>query len=436
MAKLLISFLGTNNYVACNYYLEQKPDQRAENVRFVQEAVVDFFCTGWGGEDRIAVFLTDEARNRNWKNTVDDKNEEKEGLESVLKKKRLPCQILAPEIREGFSENEIWKTFQAVYEVINDGDEVILDITHSFRSIPMLGIVLMNYARVLKNIKIQGIYYGAFEKLGPAYQVSKMSIGERNAPVINITSFVNLQDWTWAIRSYLQSGDASLIAELGKEGVSPLLRASGGSDEMSRRIRDFANGTGNLTEYYRLCRGNEIRDFSFDKFNENLSALASENEGVYIKPMAPLISRVKEDFSESSTGDVFNLIRAARWCFSHGLVQQAVTLLQEGSITVICEATDRDSTDDDTRKAVNYAAGTDADPEKFNGDAKDFVKLLTEDSRFTEIREIMESLGSMRNDINHAGLKENSMKLSTIKNKFEEDLNRLEAALRDLDKQP
>lgn len=39
-----------------------------------------------------------------------------------------------------------------------EGDEIIFDITHSFRSIPMLAITIMNYAKVLKNCKLKEVY--------------------------------------------------------------------------------------------------------------------------------------------------------------------------------------------------------------------------------------------------------------------------------------
>ena len=42
--KILLSFLGTNNYLGCNYYLEGRPDQKISNVKYVQQALVQLFC--------------------------------------------------------------------------------------------------------------------------------------------------------------------------------------------------------------------------------------------------------------------------------------------------------------------------------------------------------------------------------------------------------
>ena len=47
-------------------------------------------------------------------------------------------------IPKGQSEQEIWEIFQIVYDRLKSGDEVIFDITHAFRSIPMLAITIFS----------------------------------------------------------------------------------------------------------------------------------------------------------------------------------------------------------------------------------------------------------------------------------------------------
>ena len=151
MAKVLISFLGTNNYIACNYYLGTQ-DNKVGNVRFVQQAVIELLCQDFTEEDKILFFLTDEAKKRNWE---DDGQINyrlnvpiiQKGLASIMKDLNLQAQIHEFRIDNGFSSNEIWKIFETVFDKLNDGDEVHFDITHAFRSLPMLGMVLMNYAK-------------------------------------------------------------------------------------------------------------------------------------------------------------------------------------------------------------------------------------------------------------------------------------------------
>ena len=63
--KVLLSFLGTDNYIETHYQIDIF---KSPLVRFVQEAIIDHLCTDWGQDDRIYVFLTDAARVKNWEN--------------------------------------------------------------------------------------------------------------------------------------------------------------------------------------------------------------------------------------------------------------------------------------------------------------------------------------------------------------------------------
>jgi CRISPR-associated DxTHG motif protein len=42
------------------------------------------------------------------------------------------------DIPEGRSEQELWEIFDRVASAVDEGDTILLDITHAFRSIPMI----------------------------------------------------------------------------------------------------------------------------------------------------------------------------------------------------------------------------------------------------------------------------------------------------------
>lgn len=153
MAKILMSFLGTGDYKFCNYYIE---NEKVENVRFVQEALVKIFCNHWDSKDKIIIFTTKEAFERNWLN-----RDPIEGLDKRLNAINLQTKHLNINIPSGSSSGispeqiskEIWDLFEIVFNSIEDDCELIMDITHAFRYIPMLGIILIDYARLLKNVR-------------------------------------------------------------------------------------------------------------------------------------------------------------------------------------------------------------------------------------------------------------------------------------------
>jgi len=55
MAKLYLSFLGTNDYIPCVY---EQNNSRIENIRFVQEATIRLNCMDWSKNDRVIIFTT------------------------------------------------------------------------------------------------------------------------------------------------------------------------------------------------------------------------------------------------------------------------------------------------------------------------------------------------------------------------------------------
>ena len=216
MAKVFLSFLGTNRYMECNYVIG---DRRADNVRYIQEALISLFCSDFSSGDRVIIFLTPDAEKKNWKSRNGIK-----GLEETLSERIPDIRIIPTPIPEGTSEDEIWDIFQIMYDSLEHDDEVVYDITHGFRSLPVLGVTLLNYARYLKNIKVKGIYYGAFEALGTAKEVEEMPMEKRNAPVFNLTSFDNLMQWSMATDNFTNYGITEKLEKLVHDKVLPITR--------------------------------------------------------------------------------------------------------------------------------------------------------------------------------------------------------------------
>ena len=69
------------------------------------------------------------------------------------------------------------------YAIDFDGEH----ITHAFRYLPMLVLVLANYAKFLKNVTVKSLTYGNYEAREGT-----------NAPIVNLLPIAALQDWTTA----------------------------------------------------------------------------------------------------------------------------------------------------------------------------------------------------------------------------------------------
>ena len=200
--KVFLSFLGKSIYRP-TYYIDrniQKEDGISEN-RFVQVATISNYCRDFKEDDKIFILTTNEALH-NWEEA---KHKSFSGdwvlydsLEKSIGEIGLKVKAENINIKDGESTEELWEVFQTIYDLIEERDELIFDITHGFRTLPMFVVVFLNYAKLLKNVKVQGIYYGNFE--------ARYKFGDKEfSPIWNLESFVALQDRTNAANIFLKT---------------------------------------------------------------------------------------------------------------------------------------------------------------------------------------------------------------------------------------
>lgn len=215
MGRKLFSFLGTGKYEPCYYYLTVENEKIVTDnyCCYIQESILNLLEKVNKKIDEIVIFITDEAWEANW---IKNNNEKYHlpGLKDTLEKYDGKYIVTPVKIPSGQSEPELWDIFDRVFEQIDQKDEIIFDITHSFRSIPIVAMIILNYAKFVKGCDIGGIYYGAIEALCSFQELAKMPIEERVCPVFNITSFVELLDWTVGIDKFISTGDVRHIASL------------------------------------------------------------------------------------------------------------------------------------------------------------------------------------------------------------------------------
>ena len=218
MSNVLLSFVGRNRYERCVYF-DSATNSQSKVVRYIQEALCEVYCQSWLSSDRVVIFLTPNARKANWEGSVyaDDK-EDSRGLEEALLGLKLRPSIHVEMIKEGFEEREMWQNFKTVFDSIEEGDTVYLDITNAFRSIPLFATVLSNYAEFLKGVKIKSVFYGIFERLGSTMDVKKNypNAEDRRVPILDLKGLVDLQDWTSAANDLLKHGNATGLARMAR----------------------------------------------------------------------------------------------------------------------------------------------------------------------------------------------------------------------------
>lgn len=125
----IISFLGFNNYQEVTYIHHSNPTQTS-TTPFFQEALLDFYDV-----DTLYVLLTKtvatqaprNATRSNW-DALQERIGNKVKLEPIF------------DIPESHAPEDNWIIFDKITNCLNHGDRVIFDLTHSFRSLPVIAL--------------------------------------------------------------------------------------------------------------------------------------------------------------------------------------------------------------------------------------------------------------------------------------------------------
>lgn len=343
----------------------------------------------WTKNDAVYIFLTTGEKGSRQSNWIDSESG-LEGLKSSLNRLGLECQINDIDIPDGNSEEEIWQIFEIMFNHLEKNDKLYIDITHSFRYLPLLLVVLVNYAKFLKNISIDSITYGNWESRNE----------EKNeAPIISLASFTLLQDWTTAAKDFIDYGKASKIVDLLSNYRSKV--------KEGKVISDFEKKLKDLEGIFYTVRGAKIINGRiFKDINLSLDYL---NDNTNIKPLIPITEKLKEKIGPFNTSeDIMNGFISANWCINHGLIQQAFTIAQETIISRFCIYAELNFKNKSHRKIVSSILSVaktkiifkkeDLDDEQIK-----LVNKLLKDEFVLEIADPYRELTKYRNNINHAG---------------------------------
>lgn len=429
--KVFISILGTSNYGSCQY---TQGDFTSSDTHFIQKATLEFLNVKetWTAQDIAYIFLTPTARTSNWQEKPVYKGGEEKGyigLAPILDEMKLPCPIETVDITEDGDEQGLWRVFQTIYDKLQEGDELYIDITHSFRYFPMLLLVLCNYAKFLKQTKVVYISYGNYEAKAPV------------KPLVDLMPLVEVQDWTFAASDFLRNGRTASFTALVKERIQPILKATKGQDEDARALRLFLNRLEPLSQSLTSVRGKAIIDGGIFR---DLNDSAQNLKNTLIPAMAPLIDKIKDSFSDfAPTPNIENGFVAAQWCYDKQLYQQSITILQETLKGYTAEQAgypcDEQRYQDLAAAAYNITVKKRPEREwklgENNDDQEDFnrrkviVKRMLSLPLVQELCGLYDEISQLRNDFNHAGIRPNPM--SNIPTQIERKMVRLFEALKD-----
>lgn len=436
--RVFLSILGIAFYEKCRY---QKNDFLGTETTFIQQTLVEYLLKKeeWGRDenDKVIMLLTDAAKENNWNKDITSrfnfKHQKKmpyTGLEKIFID--MGVSYKSVHIEDGKDDAQMWELFEVIFKQLEEGDHLYLDITNSFRYLPMLLIVLVNYAKLLKNVKVEAIFYGNYEAIDKETKI---------APIMDLLPLSSLQDWTSAASDYLQYGQVDKLHALSNQSLAPILRNPATRTKDTQSLRKFVNSLKETVDERITCRGRKIVESKKVKY---LEEKANEIQDVTLPQLRPVFEKIKDSLKDFDIKEnVYNSLVAAKWCFSNKLYQQATTLLEEGLITILCNRYDglqyKEEKDRNIISSCIYIATNNTEETKWNVESekdKDKIKEILADKQVWKDEKfvnLITNVRNLRNDYNHAGFKDNAQLAETIINNVRGFIESIDMIIHTLD---
>ncbi|MDY6853456.1 MAG: TIGR02221 family CRISPR-associated protein [Thermodesulfobacteriota bacterium] len=193
MRKVFLSFLGMGSkkenglfrYDKAFYELDERESGKTE---FVQVAQIQIL--GPSNFDMILIVATQKSYDEHFKE-----------LENQLLKTGAN-EVSYIIISEDMTPEGQWEWFERILNHIEYGDELTIDLTHGYRSIPIVFSTAINFLQKSRGIILNAVYYGAYDK------------NRKLSPIINMKDFYIINEWADAVSRLVEDADARKLAEV------------------------------------------------------------------------------------------------------------------------------------------------------------------------------------------------------------------------------
>lgn len=425
MSKVLISFLGTGRikegvskrvYENTKYRIEeQEYDYSFVSVALRQHFNIDrLILIGtphsmweevyrtYAGEDDVWLEIGEHCSKSNYESSLEIPH--KDRIENAMGN---GSKVVA--IKYGLNLEEIQANSEIILglgESLNQGDELYVDITHSFRSLPLFVMNLLIYLRDVspKKIKISGIYYGMLEA----------SRELKYAPVVNLSEVMNINSWISGAYSFMEFGNAYKIASL-IDNQSTISEPK----KISTPLLGFTEAK-NLNHLSGL--ENQVRKMQILKNTEGLPTIAK----MVIDPVVgAFLKSVKLNEGKFKHSDF--QYQLAIWQYNNHNYAAAYISLNEAILTRACELCEFDSSDfyerENMKVVFRWAKGVPGMEAELKELALlEYVQSFVNRSTMKYYADLYQKVAKNRNAIAHSIKDGNGCVVNTVKNMIR-DLN-------------
>ncbi len=352
-------------------------------------ALVEFFQP-----ERLHLFVTGDALNHSHYKEIEAK------IGSILD---------TVVICDGNSESQLWDIFQKVTDTVQAGAEVIFDITHGFRSLPLVVFLAVAYLGQAKRINLERVVYGNFEARDKR---------TNRTPVFDLTSFVVLLDWLTGVNALRQRDDAEQLADLLNSRHNACWKNN--NDQIPenfkpRKLQNLGHSLRDLSSALQLARPIDVMKQA-SCLKTKLTEARPEVQQL-AKPFAVLLQDIESEYNPYAIAQPEHLTRESmllqltliRRYASRGLVMQTVSLAREWLVSLAMLNQDPEhwlirAYREAAASGLNMMANNMRPSQKATQHHPDSLQtILPHDG---EIVRSWNEIRQLRNDIDHCGMRE------------------------------
>ena len=264
----------------------------------------------------------------------------------------------------GLDESELWLNFDKILEIVDflkPGDEIYIDITHSFRSLSLFLFLTVTFLQDLvseKNITIAGVYYGMLDVTSEL----------KYTPVVDLKPLFDMTSWIKGAYSLKNNGNGYLIAQLLE----------------SQEEKELATQIEKLSDAININYVNAIQQRS----STLKSSLQNTTVSGPFKYLKSILENFVNQFTRSSSVPESEFqLKLAGWYFENKRYATGYITLAEAIITYMCEIKNKDVRNKDKRNDMKHL-------------------LLQPNNKNSRLAQLYFKVNPIRNSIAHALLGE------------------------------
>ena len=322
----VISFLGAHKYNETAYYMEENPTQKIK-TRYTGYAMHQL-CNA----DETLFFCTDKAINN-----YNDLLKDHPAFSTQQRKIDIP---------DGTNTQQMWQIFQLLTDQILDDDVLIIDVSGSLRSLPIIVSASLQFLQEVRNIRIARVLYGAYD--------INASV---ETPIIDLKPFVDLNRWVNATHTFVHYAQGAELAQ-----ITHKMAAS--AQDPWRKIGQRLSA---LTSALQLVHLSDVSRLATELITLIDDLPANADISAEYLPNKMLLQKVAAEYqafrqAETVHAELQRQQSIIRWYINHSLYAQAILLAHELLISVSIYREYRNGADTrmraklndyDTRVAVN-----------------------------------------------------------------------------------